>query len=161
MRGEAAEFAFSQLGGDVLKSYDLLEQALATRYREQRTLASYLAELESRKLGQKEKLAEYASDIKGLVLKSFPTADSNTRETINLRYFFKGLGDQQMAVAVGMKDPKTIEEARITLETYRSLQDEIGKGSKVRNVGYGNKKRTIFAARNMSQRMTLRSFYTS
>ena len=87
-----AKFAFSPLNEDVLKCYDLQEQALATRYREQKTLASYLAELESRKLGQKEKLAEYASDIKGLALKSFPTADSNTRETINLRLFLKGLG---------------------------------------------------------------------
>lgn len=46
----------------------------------------------------------------------------------------KGLVDHQMAVAVGMRDPKNIEEARQALETYRSLQDELSRGAKVRNV---------------------------
>ena len=133
LRGSAAEFAFTQLSAETLKSYESLEQALEARFKEHKTIASYLAELESRKLGHREKLAEYVADIKRLVLKSFPTADLETRETINLRYFLKGLNDQAMAVAVGMKDPRSIEEARIALETYRSLQDEVGK-SKVRQV---------------------------
>jgi len=38
-----------------------------------------------------------------------------------------------MAIAVGMKDSKTIEEARHALETYRSLpHDDTSQGPKVR-----------------------------
>ena len=125
LRGEAAEFVYTQLSGDELDSYEKLVDALETRFKEQRTITSYLAELENRKLGASEKLAEYVADIKRLVLKGFPSANVETRETINLRYFLKGLQDQNMAVAVGMKDPKTVEEAKTALETYRSLRDEI------------------------------------
>ena len=46
-----------------------------------------------------------------------------------------------MAVAVGMKDPKTIEEAKKALETYRSLQDEVAK-SKIRAVSHQDAKNT-------------------
>ena len=138
LRGEAAEFAFTQLGGDELDCYEMLEKALETRFKEQKTMTSYLAELENRKLGSREKLAEYVADIQRLVLKSFPSANVETRETINLRYFLKGLSDQNMVVAVGMKDPKTIEEAKQALETYKSLQEEVTTKSKVRVVTQQN-----------------------
>ena len=39
-----------------------------------------------------------------------------------------------------MRDTKTTEEARLASETYHRLQDEVWKGSNVRNLGYGNKK---------------------
>ena len=84
----------------------------------------------------KEKLADYVADIKRLVIKGYPTADSQTREKINVRHFLKGLPDQQMAVAVGMREPGTIDEARQILEMYNSLKDEV-KGSRVRIVQPG------------------------
>ena len=58
------------------------------------------------------------------MIKGYPTADQQTRETIGLRYFLKGLPESQMAVAVGMKSPETLEEAHTILDTYNSLKEE-------------------------------------
>ena len=113
-----------------------LERALEARYKEKRTSSSYVAELENRRMQTKEKLADYVADIKRLVIKGYPTADAQTREKINVRHFLKGLPDQQMAVAVGMREPSTIDEARQILEMYNSLKDEV-KGSRVRIVQPG------------------------
>ena len=92
-RGEAAEYAFNQTTPDTLSSYAKLMAALETRYKERRTSSSYLAELENRKLQPKEKLAEYVSEIRKLVIKGYPNADNVTRETINVRHFIKGLSE--------------------------------------------------------------------
>lgn len=107
---------------------------MESRLKERRTSASYLNELENRKFSSKEKLLEYAADIKRLVIKGYPTADELTRETINVRYFLKGLSDQQLAIAVGMKDPKTVDDAREMVETYNSLRDDVGRGQRIRSV---------------------------
>ncbi|MES9883970.1 MAG: hypothetical protein ABW185_24235 [Sedimenticola sp.] len=124
LRGEAADFVFNQLSREIQSSYHELECALASRFKERRSATSFLAELENRKFTTGEKIIEYAADVKRLVRKSYPTADENTINTIGLRYFLKGLGDQQMVVAVGMKDPTCIDEACDVLETYKSLQEE-------------------------------------
>lgn len=134
LRGEAAEYAFGQLPQDTLGDFAQLERALEAHYKEKRS--SYVAELENRRMQTKEKLADYVADIKRLVIKGYPTADAQTREKINVRHFLKGLPDQQMAVAVGMREPSAIDEARQTLEKYNSLKDEV-KGSRVRIVQPG------------------------
>ena len=127
LREEAAEYVFTQLPRDLSECYGDLVVALELRYKERRTVASYLAELEGRRLGQKEKLSEYVCDVRRLVIKGFPTADASTRDTIGLRYFLKGLQDQQMVVSVGMQNPTTIEAARAAAENYMSLKDEVNK----------------------------------
>ena len=136
LRGEAAEYAFGQLPQDTLGNFAQLERTLEARYKEKRTSSSYVAELENRRMQVKEKLADYVADIKRLVIKCYPTADAQTREKINVRHFLKGLPDQQMAVAVGMREPATIDEARQILEMYNSLKDEV-KGTRVRIVQPG------------------------
>lgn len=134
LRGEAAEYTFRQLASETLNNYDMLKSALELRFKEIRSVSSYVAELEVRRYNKdKEKLAEYVSDIKRLVLKGFPTADYETRETIHIRHFLKGLFDTQAAVFIGMKEPKTIDQARDLLETYQSLREEV-KGARVRSV---------------------------
>lgn len=133
LRSEAAEYAFEQLPANVVSDFEKLVAALDSRFAEKRTTASYLAQLEARKMQTKEKVAEYIADIKRLVIKGYPTADSGTRETIGLRYFLKGLPDSQTAVAVGMKNPQTLEEARTALDTYTSLKEET-KSPRVRAV---------------------------
>ena len=93
-------------------------------YTEKRTTASHLAPLEACKLQPKEKLSKYTADIKKLVIKGYSTADQQTRETIRLRYFLNGLPESQMAVAVGMNSPETLEEVHTILDTYNSLREE-------------------------------------
>lgn len=134
LRGDAAEYAFAQLSPDIVDSYELLTQALESRFADKRTATSYLAQLESRKLQTKETLAEYVADIKKLVIRGYPAANLATRETIGLRYFLKGLQDPAMAVAVGMKEPQTMEEARTALDTYNSLREDVAKPPRVRAV---------------------------
>ena len=87
----AAEYTFAQLSSDVVNSSELLELALDVCFAEKHTAASYLGSLEARKLQPTEKLSEYVADIKKLVIKGYPTADQQTKETIGLRYFLKGL----------------------------------------------------------------------
>ena len=134
LREEAAEYAFQQLTPDVVNSFELLKLALDARFVEKRTTASYLAQLESCKLQPKEKLFEYVADIKRLVIKGYPTADLQTRDAIGLQHFLKGLPDPQMAIAVGMKDLQTLDEARTVLDTYNSLRDETAKPPRARAV---------------------------
>ena len=81
----------------------------------------------------KESLTEYTADIRQLVVKGYPTADEQTRETIALGHFVKGLNDHQMVLSVGKCDPKTIEEARTAAEMYLALREETGKGVKVKH----------------------------
>lgn len=142
LRGDAAEYVFNQLSQVSTESYDALKHALESRFKERRTSASYLNELEMRKLTQREKLLEYAADIKRLVIKGYPTADARTRETISVRHFLKGMSDQQLAVAVGMKDPQTIDDAREMVETYNSLREDVGRGQKVRMVKFEEPRNT-------------------
>ena len=138
LRDDAAEFVFNQVSPETQQSYKQLEQCLAARFVERRSTASYLMELENVKLHSREKLVEYVADIKRLVRKGYPTADDHTIGTICLRHFIRGLGDSQMALAIGMKDPTSIENAREILETYYSLKDETKANTKVRMVRQGN-----------------------
>lgn len=146
LRDEAAEFVFNEVSPENQQSFCFLQQSLAARFLQRRSTASYLMELESVKLHSREKLVEYVADIKRLVRKGYPTADNHTISAISLRHFIRGLGDPQMALAVGMKDPNTIEEAREILETYYSLRDKMKTGNKVRMVKQGKS-----AEQNVSQ----------
>ena len=132
LRGEAADYVFTQVDPRVQHSFYALEHALEARFKERRSETSFLAELESRKLDAKEKVSEYVADIKRLVRKGYPTADERTFNKIALRHFIRGLTDQQMVLAVGMKDPKTVEEAQNILDTYHSLRDEAKPGGAIR-----------------------------
>ena len=53
-----------------------------------------------------------------------------------MRYFLRGLSDQQLVVAVGMKNPKTIDDAREMVKTYNSLRDDVGRSQRVREVKF-------------------------
>ena len=124
LRGEAADYVFTQLDPRIQHSFYALEHALEARFKERRSETSFLAELEGRKLDAKEKVSEYVADVKRLVRKVYPTADERTFNKIALRHFIRGLTDQQMGLAVGLKEPKTIEEVQNILDTYNSLRDE-------------------------------------
>ena len=132
LRDEAAEYAFGFLPNESLQSFDVLVAALELRFKDRSPVTSYLAQLEVRKLQPREKVSEFLADIRRLVLRSYPTADDRTRETIGVRHFLKGLPDQNTAVAVGMKDPQTLEEARTAWETYSSLREDLGRPPRAR-----------------------------
>lgn len=134
MRGEASNYAFDHLSAEARSSFSSMEKALESRLKNSRPLTSYISELDNRKLGPKENIAEYACDVKRLVLKCYPTADAVTLEQISLRNFIKGLNDNQMVLAVGMQNPTSMEEAQNQAETYRGLHDDVAKGTRLRSV---------------------------
>lgn len=130
LRGEAASFVFEQLDSGTLNALEPLVEALQARFGETLSSNAFLAQLEVRKLGAKESLAEYTADMWRLTLKGYPTADNNTRDTIALRYFIRGLCDHNMILRVGMRDPKSLDEARAATETFISLRDDSGTKGK-------------------------------
>ena len=71
-----------------------------------------------------ESLAVYAADLRRFTLRGYPDADEKTRDRIALRQFIRGLPDQQLALAVGLKDPANLGEAMDIVERYRSLHEE-------------------------------------
>ena len=81
-----------------------------------------------------EDVSSFIASIRELVFEGYPTADQATRETIELRHFLKGLPNPEMVLAVGMCDPKTIDEAQICVNTYTSLQDDAVRPPQVKAV---------------------------
>ena len=114
---EATKYTFGFLPNESFQSFDVLVAALELHFKDRSPVTSYLAQLEVRKLQPREKVSEFLADIRRLVLRNYSTADDRTRETIGVQHFLKGLPDQNIAVAVGIKDPQTLEEARTAWES--------------------------------------------
>jgi hypothetical protein len=134
LRDDAADYAFCQLGSDVSGSYDLLLGALESRFKERKSVSSYLSQLEARKLQPKEDVSQYVADLRHLVVKGYRTADESTRESIVCHHFINGLGDPKASTHVGMTRPHSVEEAQDALEMYNSLQNDAIRPPRVRAV---------------------------
>ncbi|KAJ8022357.1 hypothetical protein HOLleu_37231 [Holothuria leucospilota] len=106
-------------------------KSLDGRFGDRLSPSAYLAQLENRKLGNKEVLGEYAAELRKLVLKGYPTADSRTRDVKALRHFIRGLGDQQMTMTVGMKEHQTLEDALVGVEIYQGVREDVGHKQKL------------------------------
>lgn len=149
LKGEAAEFVYEQLDPDTVGSFSSLMESLDKRFGDRLSPSAYLAQLENRKLGNKEVLGEYAAELRKLVLKGYPTADSRTRDVIALRHFIRGLGDQQMTMTVGMKEPQTLEDALVAAEIYQGLREDVGHKQKlnIRSVQESSESKFVTEAR--------------
>ena len=124
LRGNAADFAFQQLSSDVTGDFDNLVAALNERFENRKTPASFVSQLEARRLGPKETIADYAADVRRLTTFGYPSAYVDTIETISTRHFLRGIGDQNMTLTVGMHEPKSLQEAREIAERYFNLREE-------------------------------------
>ena len=129
LRGEAADFAFQQLSADVVNDLDKLIVALEGRYAARKTPTAFVSQLESRRLGSKETISDYAADIRRLTTFGYPTADAATMEMIATRHFLRGLGDNSMSMTIGMQEPKTLQEARDIAERYHHLREEAARNT--------------------------------
>ena len=81
---KASEYPVGYLPNEALQSFDVLVAALEVRFKDRSPVTASLAQLEARKLQPREKVLEFFADIRQLVLKSYPTADDWTRETIGV-----------------------------------------------------------------------------
>ena len=124
LRGDAADFVFQQLSADVVNDLDKLIAALEGRFAARKTPTAFVSQLESRRLGPKETISDYAADIRRLTTFGYPTADAATMEMIATRHFLRGLGDNSMSMTIGMQEPKTLQEAREIAERYHHLREE-------------------------------------
>ena len=124
LRGDAADFAYQQLPEEIVNEYDKLAEALAERFGNRKTAASFVSQLEARRLGPKESISEFAAEIKRLTTFGYPTADSATLDMIAMRHFLRGLGDHNMTLTIGMQEPRTLQEAREIAERYLNLREE-------------------------------------
>ena len=127
-KGKAVEFVFQHLAPSTITDFDKLISVLESRFAERRTQNARLALPEAKKLSPKDNLTEYMADVRHLVMRGYSTADVDTRESIALRHFLKGLPDQQTTVAIGMTNPKMLEEARTAVENYTSLRENLSSG---------------------------------
>ena len=134
LRGDASQYVYCQIPYEKAMVYGDLVQALESRFQDRRPPSSYLRQLEGRRLQPNEDVSSFIASIRELVIKGYPTADQATRETIELRHFLKGLPNPEMVLAVGMCDPKTIDEAQICVNTYTSLQDDAVRPPQVKAV---------------------------
>ena len=124
LRGDAADFVFQQLGEEIVADFDKLTAALESRFGCRKSASTFVSQLESRRLGVKESIADYAADIRRLATFGYPTADASTLDTIATRHFLRGLGDNNMSMAIGMHEPKTLQQAREIAERYHHLREE-------------------------------------
>lgn len=114
LRDETADYAFRQVFNDILLNCQKLKSSMEKRFREKRSASSHVNK-------HRENMAEYVPEIKRLVLKGCPTADSMT---IDLNHFLNSLLATQAALHPGMKDQKSIEDLS---ETYQSLREEVSR----------------------------------
>ena len=135
LKGDAAEYVF-QLQDFSELSFEELIDSLERRFGDHRKTSYFLSRLEARRLGRTESIAEYVADIRTLATKGYPTADRETIEAICIRHFIRGLGDQQLSITVGMREPASLEEARDIVEMYRSLREDEATpaGTRVRQI---------------------------
>ena len=124
LRGDAADFVFQQLSAEVVNDLDQLIVALEGRFAARKTPSAFVSQLEARRLGAKETIAEYAADIRRLTTFGYPTADHATLEMIATRHFLRGLGDNSMSMTIGLQEPKTLQEAREIAERFHHLREE-------------------------------------
>ena len=136
LKDAAADFAYNEIGEEERNTFDKLKDALADRFSDHRTPAFFQNLLERRNFLSSETTAEYATDLKRLVVKSFPTADQTTRDAIGFKQFLRGLPDQSMVSQVGiMAMPPTVDKARAALDQLLNLRDNVCvPGQKVASV---------------------------
>lgn len=125
LAGEAKQFLYHKCGEEVRSSYENAERALKQRFGNSCSRDNIMTKLESLKLGQRDSIAEFCTDIAYLVRQAYPHLDDHTRAEIEVDYFIKGLVDPGMIRTVGNQAPDSLDTARRLAETYMRLEDQM------------------------------------
>ena len=128
LRGDAAEFAFD-LDPDILDDYEVLVAELEKRFHTRETRETHVRQFYSRKFKRGESIREYASDLKRLIRKAYPSGISHeVMEDMLLKQYFDGLGDEDLHYYVQyLKSPGTLDQAVELVYEYddrRNIQRE-------------------------------------
>ncbi len=108
------------LDGDL--SYEVIAAMLRRRFASESSPELWQQQLEGRRRGQKETIAELQHGIRDAMLKAFPEVDIATRSRLASGYFINALGDSDQRRYVRTLAPKTLEEAARVALAYENAQ---------------------------------------
>ena len=112
LQGQAGEFVYEQLSGDVRSNFRRLVRELKHRYRKVETTRTYSAQFSNRIKKSGESVENYAADLKRLYDKALANRDRSTRREDLLRRFLDGILDEGARFQVEyVKEPKHIDAA--------------------------------------------------
>ena len=93
------------------RSYEVLCEALATRFGADRFAAVFKAELQQRKQIKGESLSALGQEMRRLVQRAYPTFTEAAMEEIAVEKFINALGDAAMRLSVHQSHPTRLEQA--------------------------------------------------
>ena len=112
LQGQAGEFVYEQLSGDVRSNFCRLVRELKNRYRKVETTRTYNAQFSNRIQKSGVSVKDYAADLKRLYDKAHANRDLSTRREDLLRRFLDGILDEGARFQVEyFKEPKHIDTA--------------------------------------------------
>ena len=112
LQGQAGEFVYEQLSGDVRSNFRRLVRELKHRYRKVETTRTYSAQFSNRIQKSGESVEDYAAELKRLYDKAHANRDRSTRREDLLRRFLDGILDEGARFQVEyVKEPKHIDAA--------------------------------------------------
>ena len=112
LKEDAAEFAFD-LDQEVLDDYQELVDELEKRFDTKETRETHVRQFYNRKFKRGDTVREFASDLKRLIRKAYPTGISRyVMEDMLLKQFFDGFNDEDLHYYVQyLKSPERLDEA--------------------------------------------------
>lgn len=126
LKGSALQ-VYSDMDEQDRGSYEMLTQALRSRFDPDRDVGVYWTQLKNRVRRKGETLSELAGNIRRLVTKAFPRADKNSIEQVSIQHFIDTLDNNEIKIQIRRKKPQTLSEAlNIALEE-ESLQQVGGR----------------------------------
>ena len=128
LRGDAADFVFD-LERHILNDYRYLVAELENRFITRESRETHVRQFYGRKFKRGETIREFASDLKRLIRKAYPTGiNQDVREDMLLKQFFDGLEDEDLNYYVQyLKSPDTLDLAVELVYEYddrRNIQRE-------------------------------------
>ena len=112
LKEDAAEFAFD-LDQEILDDYEDLVDELEKRFDTKETRETHVRQFYNRKFKRGDTVREFASDLKRLIRKAYPTGISRyVTEDMLLKQFFDGFKDDDLHYYVQyLKSPERLDEA--------------------------------------------------
>ena len=112
LTGEAADYAF-ELDSYIRQDYEYLVEELQRRFKTTETPQTCARQFYRRRLRSGETLKEFASDLKTLVRKAYPSGLSQwAMQQMLIKQFLDGLGDDELRYNIEyVKMPKDLDEA--------------------------------------------------
>ena len=128
LKDDAAEFAFD-LEQEILDDYEDLVEELGKRFDIKETKETHVRQFYNRKFKRGDTVREFASDLKRLIRKAYPTGISRyVMEDMLLKQFFDGFNDDDLHYYVQyLKSPERLDEAVELVYEYderRNIQRE-------------------------------------